>query len=183
MRCFSIFLRHCVDCTVLVLSQQFRARDCRRISAYLCCSTQPIIENTVAAKFACLQVNYPELEGKKSPTTKPECAILNRNTFSPSQGVPFWTRTLFLHPRVCHFEPEHFSPSQGVPFWTRTLFLHPRVCHFERKHFFSISRDYFSVKMTKLSPLNELYGIPGKNRLETKNNTLLLSIIGVRTRV
>ncbi|OQV11715.1 Protein XRP2 [Hypsibius exemplaris] len=58
----SIFLRHCVDCTILVLSQQFRTRDCRRIAAYICCATQPIIENTVGAKFACLQVNYPELE-------------------------------------------------------------------------------------------------------------------------
>ncbi|XP_055335387.1 protein XRP2-like isoform X2 [Paramacrobiotus metropolitanus] len=58
----SIFLRHCVDCTILVICQQFRTRDCRRLAAYLCCCTQPIIENTVGAKFACLQISYNGLE-------------------------------------------------------------------------------------------------------------------------
>ncbi|GAU97801.1 hypothetical protein RvY_09034-2 [Ramazzottius varieornatus] len=60
----STFVRNCDDCTILVLCQQFRTRDCRRISVHLCCSTKPIIENTVAAKFACLQVSYGELEGQ-----------------------------------------------------------------------------------------------------------------------
>lgn len=60
----SVFLRDSTDCKVAMSCQQFRSRDCKRIELFLHCTTQPIIEASVAMKFACLQCYYPGLSSR-----------------------------------------------------------------------------------------------------------------------
>lgn len=57
----SVFIRDCTDCCLAAVCQQFRTRDCRRISTFLSCGTQPIIESSTNMKFACLTVSYAQL--------------------------------------------------------------------------------------------------------------------------
>lgn len=57
----SIFIRDCNNCVVATCCQQFRTRDCKKIEAFLCCVTQPIIESTTSVKFGCFQFSYPQL--------------------------------------------------------------------------------------------------------------------------
>lgn len=63
MFAFSIFIRDCSDCSFAIICQQFRTRDCKRITTFLSCCTQPIIESSTNMKFACLAVNYKQLNG------------------------------------------------------------------------------------------------------------------------
>lgn len=58
----SIFVRDCTDCVVATSCQQFRTRDCKKLTAFLCCVTQPIIESTTGVKFGCLKMFYPQFE-------------------------------------------------------------------------------------------------------------------------
>lgn len=62
----SIFIRNCNDCNFAIICQQFRTRDCKRITTFLSCATQPIIEASTSMRFACLSVNYKDLECKKT---------------------------------------------------------------------------------------------------------------------
>ena len=61
---FSVFIRDCKNCKIVVACQQFRTRDCSKIDVFLCCNTQPIIEASSGMKFACYQYHYPELKSK-----------------------------------------------------------------------------------------------------------------------
>jgi len=61
--CFSVFVRDCSDCKLMIACQQFRTRDCKKLDTFLCCTTQPIIEASTGMKFGCFQYHYPELEG------------------------------------------------------------------------------------------------------------------------
>jgi protein XRP2 len=61
---FSVFIRNCKNCKVIVACQQFRTRDCGKVDVFLCCNTQPIIEASSGMKFACYQYHYPELKSK-----------------------------------------------------------------------------------------------------------------------
>lgn len=61
---FSVFVRDCKNCKIVVACQQFRTRDCSKIDIFLCCNTQPIIEASSGMKFACYQYHYPELKSK-----------------------------------------------------------------------------------------------------------------------
>lgn len=61
---FSVFIRDCKNCKIVVACQQFRTRDCSKIDIFLCCNTQPIIEASSGMKFACYQYHYPELKSK-----------------------------------------------------------------------------------------------------------------------
>jgi protein XRP2 len=59
----SLFIRDCSDCSLAVMCQQFRTRDCKRITSFLLCATQPIIESSISMKFGCISVNYNGLDG------------------------------------------------------------------------------------------------------------------------
>ena len=59
-----MFVRDCSDSSVVAACGQFRTRDCRGITAFLCCDTQPIIEATCSIKFSCFQYFYSKLEGQ-----------------------------------------------------------------------------------------------------------------------
>lgn len=50
----------------MVACQQFRTRDCRHLTIFLHCATQPIIESSTHMRFACLQWDYPELNSQYS---------------------------------------------------------------------------------------------------------------------
>lgn len=59
----SLFIRDCNDCVLTTICQQFRTRDCKRITTFISCVTQPIIEASTYMKFACITVNYNQLNG------------------------------------------------------------------------------------------------------------------------
>lgn len=61
---FSVFLRNCNDCSVLVACGQYRMRDCNNVNVFLCCPTQPIIESSRRIHFGCYQLNYNQLDGR-----------------------------------------------------------------------------------------------------------------------
>lgn len=92
---------------------QFRTRDCRNIQVFLCCSTQPIIEATIKAKyvrmhallintplitklcidrFGCFQYSYPELLDQFSSAGISPFNNLwwNVHDFTPVQGEQNW---------------------------------------------------------------------------------------------
>ncbi|XP_002154780.1 protein XRP2 [Hydra vulgaris] len=58
----SIFLRNCKNCQCIIACQQYRARDCRKIDAFLLCASQPIIESCSSMRFGCFSFFYPELQ-------------------------------------------------------------------------------------------------------------------------
>ena len=58
----SLFIRDCTESVIIAACGQFRTRDCSKITTFLCCGTQPIIEATTKIKFACFQAFYNELE-------------------------------------------------------------------------------------------------------------------------
>ncbi|XP_052797927.1 protein XRP2-like isoform X1 [Mya arenaria] len=60
----SIFIRDCTGCKFVVACQQFRLRDCHKLEAFLCCTTQPIIESSSGVRLACYTYFYPELPGQ-----------------------------------------------------------------------------------------------------------------------
>lgn len=57
----SVFMRKCTDCVVASICQQYRTRDCQRVTTFIACATQPIIEASNQMKFACLTCNYNSL--------------------------------------------------------------------------------------------------------------------------
>ncbi|VDP10621.1 unnamed protein product [Heligmosomoides polygyrus] len=61
---FSVFLRDCQSCTVLVACQQLRTRDCRTLRIAVHCATQPIIEETSNAVFHPLTLHYDSFTGE-----------------------------------------------------------------------------------------------------------------------
>lgn len=60
----SIFIRDCSGCKFVLSCQQFRLRDCQKLDAFLCCTTQPIIESSSGVRLACYNYYYPELAGQ-----------------------------------------------------------------------------------------------------------------------
>ncbi|KJH52776.1 tubulin binding cofactor [Dictyocaulus viviparus] len=60
---FSVFLRECQHCTVLVACQQLRTRDCHTIRIASHCITQPIIEETSDIVFHPLTLHYDTFVG------------------------------------------------------------------------------------------------------------------------
>lgn len=47
----------------MVACQQFRTRDCKLLTCYLLCATQPAIEASNEVKFGPFSCNYPQLLG------------------------------------------------------------------------------------------------------------------------
>lgn len=62
----SVFIRDCSDCNLGLICQQYRTRDCRKITTFMLCATQPIIESSTYMKFGCISINYNGLKGKAS---------------------------------------------------------------------------------------------------------------------
>ena len=62
--CYSVLVRECRQCVVVVACQQFRASSSEQIDLFLCCSSRPVIESCSAMRFACHRYHYPLLEGK-----------------------------------------------------------------------------------------------------------------------
>ena len=62
---YSVFIRDCVRCVLMVSCQQFRTRDCKQCVVYLHCTSQPVIEASSEMRFGCFQCHYPELGGEK----------------------------------------------------------------------------------------------------------------------
>ena len=58
----SVFIRECSDCSFALMCQQYRTRDCKRVTTFLSCATQPIVESSVNMKFGCISVVYSGLE-------------------------------------------------------------------------------------------------------------------------
>lgn len=56
-----MFIRDTSDCSFVIVCQQFRTRDCKRITSFLSCCTQPIIESSAQMKFGCVSINYSKL--------------------------------------------------------------------------------------------------------------------------
>ena len=57
----SVFIRDCSNSSFAIICQQFRTRDCKRITTFLSCATQPIIESSVNMKFGCITAAYDSL--------------------------------------------------------------------------------------------------------------------------
>ena len=58
---FSVFLRNCTQCNVVVSCQQFRMRACHKMNVLLHSVTQPIIETSFKIKFGCFLFFYSKL--------------------------------------------------------------------------------------------------------------------------
>ena len=88
---------------VVVASQQFRARDCRKCSVFLHCKTQPVIESCHKLKFNCYQAFYPELRGVLTCRHGPGLSLNNLLSSSPSDQFlsadlhPFHNQWSLLH--------------------------------------------------------------------------------------
>ncbi len=89
----SVFIRDCSDCSFAIICQQYRTRDCKRITTFLSCATQPIIESSVNMKFGCISVNYNTLSDQlKAANISP--FINNWNSvhdFTPVPGETNYT--------------------------------------------------------------------------------------------
>ncbi|XP_021926318.1 protein XRP2-like isoform X2 [Zootermopsis nevadensis] len=88
----SIFLRDCKECLCVVACGQFRARDCRKVDIFLCCTTQPIIESSSSIHFGCYQLFYNELE---EHFQQAGLSVFNNNwssihDFTPIEGEHNW---------------------------------------------------------------------------------------------
>lgn len=59
----SLFVRGSENLTLVALCGQFRARDCRNVTTFLCCSSQPSIEACSKFEFGCALIHYRGLEG------------------------------------------------------------------------------------------------------------------------
>lgn len=81
----SVFIRDCVECCVVTSCQQFRTRDCKKIKAFLCCVTKPIIEATTGIKFGCLQYHYPDM---MDHMTAASLSIFNNNWYQIHDFTP-----------------------------------------------------------------------------------------------
>lgn len=91
----SVFIRDCSDCSLSVICQQFRTRDCKRITTFLCCATQPIIESSINMKFGCISLNYNGLnEQLKQASITPY--INNWNNIHDFTPVPGETNHSFV---------------------------------------------------------------------------------------
>uniref|UniRef100_A0AC35TQE8 C-CAP/cofactor C-like domain-containing protein n=1 Tax=Rhabditophanes sp. KR3021 TaxID=114890 RepID=A0AC35TQE8_9BILA len=58
----SIFIRDTKRCQLFAICQQLRTRDCNDISAFIFCTTSPIIEDSTRMRFSQLFINYDKLE-------------------------------------------------------------------------------------------------------------------------
>ncbi len=89
----SVFIRDCVDCSFAVMCQQYRTRDCKRITTFLSCATQPIIESSVNMKFGCISVSYNELADQlKAANVSPFINNWNNvHDFTPVPGESNYT--------------------------------------------------------------------------------------------
>lgn len=70
------------------MCQQYRTRDCKRITTFLSCATQPIIESSVNMKFGCISVAYNVLEDQlKAANVSPFVNNWNNvHDFTPIPG-------------------------------------------------------------------------------------------------
>jgi len=89
----SVFIRNSNDCNIAVICQQFRTRDCQRITTFISCATMPIVEASSSMRFACLSCNYRNLE---SQLTSSKISVFNSNwssvhDFSRIPGQANWT--------------------------------------------------------------------------------------------
>lgn len=92
----SVFIRDCSDCSFGIMCQQYRTRDCKRITSFLSCATQPIIESSVNMKFGCISVNYNSLDDHlKAANISP--FINNWNNIHDFTPVPGETNYTFLN--------------------------------------------------------------------------------------
>eukprot|EP00056_Hartaetosiga_gracilis_P007482 m.108833 g.108833 ORF g.108833 m.108833 type:complete len:349 (+) comp12722_c2_seq1:104-1150(+) len=89
----SMFIRNCTDCNILAVCQQYRTRDCERISSALCCQTLPIIESSTEMAFHCFRGNYFALAAQMKNASIVE---YNNNwsrihDFTPNKDEPNFT--------------------------------------------------------------------------------------------
>lgn len=89
----SVFIRDCTNCRCLIVCQQFRMRDCRKLEIFLHCQSQPVTENATAIKFGCFQGGYDGLVGqfeatKLSPFTNRWAQV---HDFTPVPDTDNWT--------------------------------------------------------------------------------------------
>ena len=89
----SVFIRDCSDCSFALICQQFRTRDCRKISTFMLCATQPIIESSTYMKFGCLTLDYKGLDEhmKKANITPFNNNWNNIHDFTPVPGESNFT--------------------------------------------------------------------------------------------
>lgn len=113
----SVFLRDSADCCVAMACQQFRTRDCRKIKAFLCCVTQPIIEATTAIKFGCIQYHYPQM---KLHLAAAGLSLFNNSwfkihDFTPVPGECNYTLLERVDSMEKYFQQPKLSPMNAVP--------------------------------------------------------------------
>ncbi|CAB3372895.1 Hypothetical predicted protein [Cloeon dipterum] len=60
----SLFVRGSENLCLIALCGQFRARDCRNLTAFLCCTSQPSIEACSKLDFGCALIQYKQLQGQ-----------------------------------------------------------------------------------------------------------------------
>ncbi|CAG0915529.1 unnamed protein product [Notodromas monacha] len=88
----SIFIRGCLECTVIVACGQFRMRDCSCLDIMLHCATQPIIESSKNVRFGCYQYFY---NGLPEQFSKAGLNFFNNqwwnvHDFTPDDAVSNW---------------------------------------------------------------------------------------------
>ncbi|XP_067127001.1 protein XRP2-like [Centruroides vittatus] len=88
----SVFLRDCHECRFVIACQQFRARDCKDLDVFLCCSTQPIIESCTEMRFGCFCFHYKELDEqfKKASLSTFNNNWNNIHDFTPTEVEENW---------------------------------------------------------------------------------------------
>ena len=90
---------------------QFRTRDCRKITTFLSCSTQPIIEATSSIKFACFQAFYNDLE---SHFEQADLSIYNNNWWNVHDFTPISDSKNWSLLGECYKIPDFFNwPSKN----------------------------------------------------------------------
>ncbi|XP_059475814.1 protein XRP2-like [Neocloeon triangulifer] len=58
----SLFIRGSENLSLVAICGQFRARDCRNVTSFLCCTTQPSIEACSRFEFGCALIQYKNLK-------------------------------------------------------------------------------------------------------------------------
>ncbi|XP_076347132.1 protein XRP2-like [Tachypleus tridentatus] len=114
----SVFLRGCEGSNFMIVCQQFRARDCKKLNLFLCCSTQPSIESCTGIKFGCFSYFYEELEEQFK---KAGISIFNNNwnnvhDFTPVAEEQNWT-----------FIPQDVKVEEFLPLPTTNEFSHIKI--------------------------------------------------------
>lgn len=57
----SIFARTCTNCKFVVVTGQFRCRDCNNCDFFMHVKTGPVVESSHQIRIGCAEVSYPEL--------------------------------------------------------------------------------------------------------------------------